>query len=209
MFAKRLIEIKFHFEIISQQIDTIEKKFNHQKRFKIQAYKMKKFFGAVLSLGAAISLSGCASIVSGSHQDISINTSPEGAKCAVYRDGVQVGYVNSTPGIVSVSRRSSDIWVGCVKDNYDFSNAKNSSDFNGWVIGNLGFGGLIGLVVDMSTGASHAYDRDVNMTLPTLPAGVGAPVGLPDHYPSTIVRQSVAPLQDAQQASSVASQANK
>ena len=165
---------------------------------------MNKFSGLALAAVAAVSLSGCASIVSGSHQDISINTSPEGAKCAVYRDGVQVGYVNSTPGVVSVSRKSSDLWVGCVKDNYDFSNAKNSSDFNGWVIGNLGFGGLIGLVVDMSTGASHAYDHDVNMTLATLPAGVGAPVGLPDHYPSTIVRQSVTPMQDAQQASSTA-----
>lgn len=153
---------------------------------------------------AALSLAGCASIVSGSHQDISINTSPEGAKCALYREGVQVGYVNSTPGVVSVSRKGSDLWVGCVKDNYDFSNAKNSSDFNGWVIGNLGFGGIIGVVVDMSTGASHAYDHDVNMTLAPLPANVGAPVGLPDHYPSTIVRKSVNPMQDAQQASAPA-----
>jgi len=163
---------------------------------------MKKLYSFALAAIAAASLSGCASIVSGSHQDISINTSPEGAKCAVYRDGVQVGYVNSTPGVVSVSRRANDLWVGCVKDNYDFSNAKDSSDFNGWVIGNLGFGGLIGLIVDMSTGATHAYGHDVNMTLATLPSGVGAPVGLPDHYPSTIVRQSVSPMQDAKQSSS-------
>lgn len=171
--------------------------------FEIWILKVK-LFRIPAALAAALSLSACASIVSGSHQDISINTSPEGAKCALYREGVQVGFVNSTPGVVTVSRKGSDLWLGCVKENYDFSNAKNSSDFNGWVIGNLGFGGPIGVIVDMSTGASHAYDRDMNMTLAPLPANVGAPVGLPDHYPSTVVRKSVTPMQDAQQASASA-----
>ena len=161
-----------------------------------------------LAMISAMSLSGCASIISGGHQEISISTSPEGAKCALYRDGAQVGYINSTPGSVTVSRKSGDLWLGCVKDNYDFANAKNASDFNGWVVGNLALGGLVGLVVDMSTGASHAYDHDMNLTLPTLPTGVGAPVGLPDHYPSTVVRRSVNPLQDAEAASATGATKN-
>jgi len=133
-------------------------------------------------------LSGCASIVSGSHQTIKISTNPAGAKCSVYRDGMEIGSVQSTPGTVTVHRRSGDIIVGCIKQNYDFSKKENASDLNGWVIGNIGFGGLIGLVVDLSTGANHAYDHKMKITLTPLPEGVAPPTGLPDIYPGPITR---------------------
>lgn len=56
-----------------------------------------------------LSLAGYESIVSGVHQDISINTSSEGAKYVLYRKDVQVDYANSTPGVVSVSRKGSNL----------------------------------------------------------------------------------------------------
>nr|WP_156475496.1 hypothetical protein [Gluconobacter thailandicus] len=133
-------------------------------------------------------LSGCASIVSGSHQTIAVTTNPPGAKCAVYRDGIQIGSINSTPGSVTVSRKESDLTVGCTKDHYDFSNAQNTSDVNGWVFGNIGFGGLIGVVVDMATGSVHAYDHSTTVNMIPLADGVAAPIGLPDQFPGPIVR---------------------
>lgn len=133
-------------------------------------------------------LSGCASIVSGGHQTIAVTTNPPGAKCAVYRDGIQIGSINSTPGSVTVSRKESDLTVGCTKDHYDFSNAQNTSDVNGWVFGNIGFGGLIGVVVDMATGSVHAYDHSTTVNMVPLADGVAAPIGLPDQFPGPIAR---------------------
>ncbi|GAN66971.1 hypothetical protein [Acetobacter orientalis] len=133
-------------------------------------------------------LSGCASIVSGGHQTISITTNPPGAKCAVYRDGIQIGSINSTPGSVTVSRKESDLTIGCLKEHYDFSNAQNTSDVNGWVFGNIGFGGLIGVVVDMATGAVRAYDHKTTVDMIPLSDKIAAPVGLPDQFPGPITR---------------------
>ncbi|QDH16594.1 hypothetical protein [Swingsia samuiensis] len=141
-------------------------------------------------------LAGCASIVSGGHQTIKITTNPPGAQCAVYQGGVQVGYIKSTPGSVTVSRKDSDLTVGCIKPHYDFSNAQNTSDLNGWVFGNLGFGNLIGVVVDMATGSIHAYDHSTTVNMVPLASDISAPSALPDQFPGPIQRlNSIPPTQ--------------
>lgn len=152
----------------------------------------KSFINCAVFLFPLVALSGCASIVSGKHQTIDIATNPSGAKCALYRDGEKIGTVDSTPGSVTVSRKSSDLTIGCTKDNYDFSKSKNESDVNGWVFGNLGIGGILGLVVDFATGSIYAYDSNTTVDMQHLLPGVGAPAALPDQFPGSIVR--VAPV---------------
>ncbi|BBC80048.1 exported protein of unknown function [Acetobacter orientalis] len=78
--------------------------------------------------------------------------------------------------------------IGCLKEHYDFSNAQNTSDVNGWVFGNIGFGGLIGVVVDMATGAVRAYDHKTTVDMIPLSDKIAAPVGLPDQFPGPITR---------------------
>ncbi|MFT8590855.1 MAG: hypothetical protein ABF746_06495 [Acetobacter orientalis] len=78
--------------------------------------------------------------------------------------------------------------IGCLKEHYDFSNAQNTSDVNGWVFGNIGFGGLIGVVVDMATGAVRAYDHKTTVDMIPLSDKIAAPVGLPNQFPGPITR---------------------
>ncbi len=64
---------------------------------------------------ATLLLPGCASIVSGSTDEIEVATNPPGADCILYRDGANVGRINPTPGKLTVARSYSDITVNCTK----------------------------------------------------------------------------------------------
>lgn len=117
---------------------------------------------AVAALAAALlGGGGCASIVSGSRDDVGISTKPAGGTCDVYNhNGILLAHT-ATPGRVTVPRSSSDLTVDCalgVKKGTE----KIESESNGWVWGNVllfpPFGTLIGLAVDASTGALNGYD---------------------------------------------------
>src|SRR5579862_7401763 len=104
----------------------------------------------------AVGLSGCASIIKGGTQDIAISTPPTaGALCSLSNSAGN--WQISTPGSLSVERSATDIKIQCSKDGYDKATAVIPSHFNGWLIGNLVFGGLIGIIIDASTGASQSY----------------------------------------------------
>ena len=56
-----------------------------------------------LQVVSAITLGGlaaCATIVDGTSQRVSVNTTPEGASCRVLQGGMPIGFVASTPGVV-------------------------------------------------------------------------------------------------------------
>lgn len=109
---------------------------------------------------AATTLSGCASIVSGTTQVVSVETlSPEGkvdgAKCKLENDK-GVFYV-TTPGTVTVRRAYGDLNVTCDKQGVPSGVAKIKSTTKGMVAGNILFGGVIGAGVDMASGAAYDY----------------------------------------------------
>lgn len=108
----------------------------------------------------ALLLNGCASIVSGTTDDIKIDTVPTGADCTVYRSGNVVGRVH-TPQTVNVKRSGSPLLAVC-ENGEQTGRDTIDSGFNSWVLGNMLFiapGAIIvGLVVDGVTGAWHGYD---------------------------------------------------
>lgn len=106
---------------------------------------MKTLFACLL-MGL---MSGCATIVHGTHQSVGITSVPPGAR--VYLDGVPVG---QTPVIVPV-KRGDDHVVRMELAGYQTCDATLTSSVSGWIWGNLAFGGLIGLAVDFGTGGAR------------------------------------------------------
>lgn len=96
----------------------------------------------------------CATIVSSSDQDIRVISDPEGASVKV--DGMPRG---RTPLILDLERkRRHDIKIE--KEGYEPAIKSTSRGFNWWFVGNLIIGGLIGIIIDFSTGAVYKVKPD-------------------------------------------------
>lgn len=104
---------------------------------------------AALGALVIVALSGCATIIHGSSQPVAFQSSPSGAAVSV--NGVQTG---RTPATLSLSRKDAHS-VEISLDGYRPYQIQLQRGTSGWVWGNIVFGGLIGLVVDASTGAMY------------------------------------------------------
>jgi hypothetical protein len=97
----------------------------------------------------AIALSGCATIMHGTSQDIGLQSAPTNAKVTV--DGLPMG---NTPVVAKLSRKDNHI-VKMNLDGYQPFEATLTRGTSGWVWGNIVFGGLIGLAVDAISGGLY------------------------------------------------------
>ena len=131
---------------------------------------MKKTVASILLV---CSLSGCATIVSGRTQDVMIRSMPSGA--TVYIDEIAFGTTPLVANLIRKKRHS----IKIVKDGYQEVSRATTRGFNWWYIGNVGFGGIIGLIVDPCTGAIFSVEPDeINATLPESgKSGTAKPVG--------------------------------
>lgn len=94
-------------------------------------------------------LTSCASIFSGGHQSVRINSQPPGA--AVTIDGTPSG---TTPTTATLSRKTSHR-VGISLKGFKPYEVTLEQKFNAWVLGNILIGGIIGIAIDNSTGAAY------------------------------------------------------
>ena len=118
--------------------------------------QVQKVLMALLSVIALLS-TGCASIVNGNHQPISVDTgSVKNASCELVNNK-GTWYVPSTPGSVVVNRSFNDLHITCQKPGYRNSIANVNSSTKGMAFGNIVFGGVIGAGVDMADGAAYDY----------------------------------------------------
>lgn len=103
---------------------------------------------------------GCASIVSGQSQVVSVTTPfcPE-AECTLKND--EGSYYVKTPGTVTIDRDYDDLMVGCKKEEHPPANITVSSSTKGMAFGNILLGGVIGAGVDMGTGAAYDYPSEI------------------------------------------------
>lgn len=132
----------------------------------------------VVALGFAAS--ACATIVSGTSQDLNVSTEPAGAECRVERQGAMLGIVKFTPGNVTVPRHKDNIVVSCTRDGYETSNEILAASFSGATFGNLLLGGFVGVVIDASSGANNKYPERVVIVL--TPAIFPDPVARDTYY---------------------------
>lgn len=124
---------------------------------------MRKIFTAALLTGFCL-LTGCASIVNGTNQPVSVKTlNTQGATCTL-RNDKGVWYIPQTPGTVVVHRSFKDLLVQCEKRGFANTQEAVPSKTKAMAFGNLVFGGIIGGGVDVADGA--AYDYPTNILLP-------------------------------------------
>lgn len=112
---------------------------------------------------ALLMLSACASITTGSTQNVMVQTVPDhDAVCNLSNDH-GTWNIPSTPGSASVHRSYSPLSVTC-KSGKLHGTASVQSGTKGSALGNIVAGGVIGGAVDMSTGS--AYDYPASITVP-------------------------------------------
>lgn len=92
---------------------------------------------------------GCATIVSSTDKDVQVMSAPSGAKVTV--DGIVRG---KTPLVVSLERKQRHS-IQVEEDGYDAVIRDTSRRFNWWYLGNIVFGGVIGLIVDAVNGSMY------------------------------------------------------
>ncbi|QNK77959.1 PEGA domain-containing protein [Winogradskyella sp. PAMC22761] len=109
---------------------------------------MKTIFKSILFLSVLL-LSSCATIISGSRQNVEITSEPSSAK--VYINEIEIG---QTP-VQKNLRRNQEYQLTLKLDGYKTYETKLEKKFNAWYIGNVLIGGIIGLVIDPITGAMH------------------------------------------------------
>lgn len=141
---------------------------------------------ACAALAAATQLTGCASIVSGTNQSVSVETHAH--------DGTQVAGANcklsnnkgtwfvTTPGSTTVNRSYEDLAVLCEKEKLPSGMTMVKSSTKPMAFGNIIFGGVIGAGVDISTGAAYDYPTliKVKMAGSDQPAPAAGTSGKPD-----------------------------
>lgn len=104
---------------------------------------------------------GCATIVSGKTQDVMIRSNPPGATIKI--DEIVSG---TTPMVANLVRKKRHA-ISISKTGYQEVSHATTRGFNGWYVGNLIFGGIIGLIVDPITGAMYDVEpEEINVTLP-------------------------------------------
>ena len=123
-------------------------------------------------VASTLLLNSCASIVSKSNYPISINSTPSDAKISITnKKGIEI-FKGATPANLKLKSGAgffskASYQVKFEKDGYETKIVPINFKLDGWYIGNIIFGGVIGfLIVDPATGAMYKLDTEfVNETL--------------------------------------------
>lgn len=113
--------------------------------------------------------SGCASIVTGHNQSVSVETRSKqgqavsGANCKLSND--KGTWFATSPGSVSVRRSFDDLSVTCEKESQESGLASVKSSTKAMAFGNIIFGGLIGAGVDVASGAAYDYPTLITIVM--------------------------------------------
>ena len=119
-----------------------------------------KLFSLLLS-SSAVFINGCATILTGSSDDLNFTSNPSGAK--ILLDGLEIG---TTPATIEVKRSGfSDKEIILKLDGYEDRKFLLQKEFNAIAI--LNFAGFLGWIVDLGTGSvmkysTKAYNLDLD-----------------------------------------------
>lgn len=129
---------------------------------------------------------GCASIVTGHNQPLSVETRSKGvvtagANCQLQND--KGTWFVTTPGSVMVQRSAADMSVRCEKNGYEPGLATVKSTTKAMAFGNILFGGIVGGAVDVATGAAFDYPSLISVELGSSQT-LGGPTAQAEQAPS-------------------------
>ena len=123
-----------------------------------------------LLIGGVMAWSSCATIIKGGKSQTVLDSTPT-SKVTIYNADNQVVFTGNTPTVFKLKKgngffKAANYRVVFELDNYKTRSIRINSKSEPWVWGNLAFGGIIGLVIDGSTGAMFRLDK--NKLNPTL-----------------------------------------
>jgi uncharacterized protein YceK len=126
---------------------------------------MRNLIFLLIFVGTLLFTSGCASIMSGTSQSVSVQTEPDSAKATFLNRKGEAVSVQQTPCVVSL-KRSEQYRLKLEKENYQPLEGELKKGLNGWYLGNVFFGGVLGfLIIDPGTGAMWSYDDTIRARL--------------------------------------------
>jgi len=123
---------------------------------------------SIVVLASSLVFSGCASIVTGSTQEMTFDSNPDGALVSV--NGRPMG---RTPLVIRLNKDSEDQELTFSKEGYRTASFPIASKVNPWFWGNIVCGGLLGSSTDGISGAMHEYSPSHYMATLT-PVGAGS-----------------------------------
>lgn len=130
---------------------------------------MSKTLIRPVSTIALVLVTGCASIVSGTKQKIKIASTPTDSNISITQFDTNLEspfWSGKTPATVKVNRKKSYL-VKITREGYQPAEISiQYKSMNGWVWGNIVFGGIIGAVIDTVDGAAYKLGPDdINVQL--------------------------------------------
>lgn len=114
---------------------------------------MSRILAALL---VAALLTGCASIIHGSRQDVRVMSSPSGAVVRVNLNN----QATTTPGVLTLNRKEIGYVLTFEKQGYKPVEISLRRTVDGWLFGNILFGGLVGIVIDFASGSAYKLTPD-------------------------------------------------
>jgi len=131
-----------------------------------------KIFLTTACLAATLTMTGCASIFSGSTQTLTFKSVPDTANITITNKLGEKIHTSSTPATVTLKRgngyfKPAGYEITFSKEGFQTKTVQVKATVNGWYIANIIFGGLIGfLIVDPATGAMYTLSpSDINSVL--------------------------------------------
>ena len=116
----------------------------------------------------------CATIVSDSRYTYNVDSQPQGARVSVIVRGAEMTTFK-TPGMTSVDMKQ-DYMLKFTLDGYETQTILLEKGLNYWFFGNILCGGLIGIVVDIVTGAMWRPENgNTNIQISMVPVKQPAP----------------------------------
>jgi hypothetical protein len=106
----------------------------------------------------------CGSIIHQTTQQVSVSSEPAGAAVTVACGDVNNDTKLVTPAVVTLHRKPVYCGIKLNKEGYAEKELKFGRQMSGWYLGNLLFGGIIGLVVDAANGAMWNRTTPPNAT---------------------------------------------
>lgn len=123
---------------------------------------MKALYCFLLCLCMGI-LSGCATIVSDNKSFVKIESEPTGSACELV--GENFHQTITTPATLLIPAKASPVRISCAKEGYFPAVETIESSMDGTILGNILFGGIIGVAIDAANKSGYKYQERVGFSL--------------------------------------------
>jgi len=122
--------------------------------------KYTPFFGFIIIL-----LVSCATVTTGTKQEIAVSTNPVGANCTIYQEGIMVNEAKMTPATITISKADVSVVFLCKKKGYLDNTGVLAANYEGMTWGNVLIGGLIGFAIDATSGSVRSYTPEIMINM--------------------------------------------